>query len=274
MPLPKNAMEVFKELDKSNCQACGKKTCMAFAGAVYKREMEIGECPRLPEEVIRRFSGHGSSTQGIKTPQEEYQEHLAALRREVQAIDFQEAALRTGGTFADNRLTLKILGKDFSVDTQGKLYSDIHIIPWIVIPFFDYILYGKGVLPSGEWISYRNIKDGAQRYPLFQKRCEQAMKQVADTYTDLFDDIVQVLNGKQVEKQFQSDISVVMYPLPKVPIMICYWAPDEGLASTLNVFFDKTADSNLDSGALFNLGAGLAQMFGKLAQKHGHLINQ
>ena len=51
--------------------------------------------------------------------------------------------------------------------------------------------------------------------------------------------------------------------------MICYWQPEDGLGSSLNLFFDDTADDNLSIGSVFYLGAGLAQMFSKLAQRHG-----
>jgi hypothetical protein len=92
---------------------------------------------------------------------------------------------------------------------------------------------------------------------------------VADTYTDLFDDIVHLFSGKQVERQFKSDISVVLHPLPKIPVMLCYWRPEEGLASSLNLFFDETANDNIGIDAIYTLGAGLAQMFEKLALRHG-----
>jgi hypothetical protein len=98
------------------------------------------------------------------------------------------------------------------------------------------------------------------------------MKQVADSYTELFDDMVQMFSGKQVDPQFQSDISVVLSPLPKVPIMVCYWLPEEGMQSSLNVFFDQTADKNLDIGSIFSLGAGLAQMFTRLGRRHGFAV--
>jgi hypothetical protein len=81
--------------------------------------------------------------------------------------------------------------------------------------------------------------------------------------------LVHIFSAKQVEKQFESDISVVLHPLPKVPIMICYWFPEDGLGSSLNVFFDQTADKNLDIDAVFTLGAGLAQMFERIALRHG-----
>jgi hypothetical protein len=45
--------------------------------------------------------------------------------------------------------------------------------------------------------------------------------------------------------------------------------PEDGLESSLNVFFDQTADKNLDIGSVFTLGVGLSQMFVKIARRHG-----
>ncbi|BBO85120.1 hypothetical protein DSCO28_56860 [Desulfosarcina ovata subsp. sediminis] len=266
MPAPKNAMEIFKYLDKSNCRECGEKTCLAFAGAVFRGQKNIDDCPRIDRHVKEKFS----TDVGDQTPLEEnWDAFLEAMRQQIAGLDLSAAAERTGGHYKNGRLTLKILGKDFSVDDHGQLYSDIHVNPWVAAPFFDYVINARGDAPTGHWVSFRELKNGKDRYPLFQKRCEAAMKQVADGYTDLFDDVVHLFSGRQVERQFQSDISVVLAPLPKVPVMICYWRPDEGLGSSLNIFFDETADRNLDTGSVFSLGAGLTQMFQKLALRHG-----
>jgi len=266
MPPPKNAMEIFQLLDMSNCRECGEKTCLAFAGAVFQGQRKLAECPKLDRETIERFSG---DVQNQNTAEQTRDEYLKQLKREIAGHDLAAAADRVGATFSGNKLTLKVLGKDFSVDTEGHLYADIHINPWVVVPFLSYVLYGKGLPVAGNWVSFRELKDGQERYPLFQKRCEAPMKRVADIYTNLFDDLVHIFSAKQVEEQFESDISVVLQPLPKVPIMICYWLPEDGLESSLNVFFDETADENLDIGSVFTLGAGLAQMFAKLALRHG-----
>jgi hypothetical protein len=263
-----NLMELFQLLDKSNCRKCNEKTCMAFAAAVFQGRKDITECPKLTPDIVARFSDADVS-QRPATVEENRDEYLATLKQKIVAIDLAEAAVRTGGQFDGNRLTLKILGKDFGVDRQGNLFADIHVNPWVAMPFLSYVLQGEGAAPSGNWVSLRELKEGGERYPLFQKRCEEAMKRVADIYTDLFDDLVHIFSGRQVAEQFAADISVVLDPLPKVPLMICYWRPEEGLASTLNVFFDDTADRNLDIGSLFSLGAGLAAMFEKLAQRHG-----
>lgn len=266
MPAPKNAMEIFQLTDKSNCRECGEKTCLAFAGAVFQGHRKIDECPKMDRSAIDQFAGN---TDGRHSIDENREAFLETMKQHLADIDFAEAAQRTGGRIQGSRLTLKILGKDFSVDRHGNLFSDIHVNPWVAAPFFDYVLNGKGVAPSGQWVSFRELKDGKDRYPLFQKRCEEAMQRVADIYTDLFNDMVHLFSGRQVERQFQSDISVVLHPLPKVPVMICYWRPDEGIGSSINVFFDETADRNLDIGSIFSLGAGMTQMFQKLALRHG-----
>ena len=266
MPQPKNAMEIFSLLDKSNCRECGEKTCLAFAGAVYQGRKKIQECPKLDQATLDRFTDRSKDQNIVERNRDEY---LEILQNEVGNIDLAVAAERVGADFSGRKLTLKVLGKDFSVDTSGNLSADIHINPWVATPFLDYIRYGKGLPVSGSWVSFRELKDGKERYPLFQKRCEAPMKRVADTYTDLFDDLVSIFGGKQVEKQFESDISMVLHPLPRVPIMICYWRPEDGLESSLNVFFDDTADKNLAIGSIFSLGTGLSQMFEKLALRHG-----
>jgi hypothetical protein len=266
MAQPKNAMEIFQLLDKSNCRECGQKTCLAFAGAVFRGQSQLELCPKLDRETIERFSGDPKKEHTVEEIQEAY---MNDLKLKLSDLDFDETAQRTGGRVSKNKLTLKVLGKDFSVDSRGHLYTDIHINMWVAIPFLTYVVYGKGVPVSEDWVSFRELKGGMEQHPLFQKRCEEPMQRIADTYTDLFDDMVHIFSGKKVEKQFESDISVVLYPLPKVPIMVCYWLPEDGLESSLHVFFDKTADENLGTDAVFTLGVGLSQMFGKLALRHG-----
>jgi hypothetical protein len=263
---PKNAFEIFRFLDKSNCGECGEKTCLAFAGAVFLGQRRIRECPKLNPEALEWLAGEPDKR---NTPEQNPEDRLEKLKSEVVHLNLAKTAERAGAVFSGRKLTLKVLGKDFSVDEKGNLFTEIHVNPWVAAPFLSYILCGQGLLVSGKWVPFRELRGGRDRYPLFQKRCEEPMKKVADVYTPLFDDIVHVFGGKQVEKQFESDISVVLYPLPKVPVMICYWLPEDGLDSSLHIFFDETADRNLDIGSVFTLGTGIAQMFTKIALRHG-----
>lgn len=266
MVAAKNAMEIFSVLDKSNCRKCGKKTCLAFAGAVYMGNRRIQDCPKLNSVDIAKFA---KETDVRNRPEEDQNEYISTLLQEVVNLDFKVAAERIGAEQNDAVLTVKILGKKFGIRKDGTFATDLHITPWMVVPLLDYVLKCKGVHVSGDWISFREIVGGKEKYALFKKRGEDVLKQLADKYTDFFDDIVHLFKGKKVEKRFESDVSVVLYPLPLVPIMICYWKPEDGLGSSLNLFFDKSVDDNLGVDSAFSLGTGIAQMFKKLAEHHG-----
>ncbi len=264
----KNVMEVFTLLDKSNCRKCGEKTCLAFASAVFMGGKDISDCPALSKELVSQYTD--SRVEPHIT--EDTADQLKGLIEQVRALDLGEAALRVGGKFKAGRLTIKILGKDFSVDQHGNFFSDIHMTPWVTVPLLSYILHCQGEPVNGDWASLRELKGGMARYPLFKKRCEEGMKRIADVYTDLFDDVVHLFQGRQIESMFNSDISVVLPVFPYVPMMICYWKVDEGMESSLNIFFDRSVDNNLGAEPAFSVGAGITQMFEKIALQHGFSV--
>ena len=260
-----NVMQVFTLLDKSNCRRCGEKTCLAFASRVFKDEKDISSCPTLSSDIVSQYTATGSPGY----PGDEAIDQFNALIGKVRVLDLDEAASRVGGKYNAGRLTIKILGKDFSVDQQGEFYSDIHMTPWVTVPFLSYILECRGDRVTGDWVSLRELDGGMERYPLFKKRCEEGMKRIADVYTDLFDDMVHLFQGHQVKSMFNSDISVVLPIFPYVPLMICYWKADEGMESSLNIFFDRSVNKNLGAELSFSIGAGITQMFEKIALQHG-----
>ncbi len=266
MKRPQNAFEIFQLLDKSNCGNCGEKTCLAFAGAVFRGMRRLAECPRLDPQVVREYA---AGPEPSKVPEAEGTAHFARLRAELAALDFEAAGRRIGAEANEGKIALRVLGKEFAVDRHGNFHTDIHVNPWVAIPVLTYVLYGEGLEPTGRWVPFRELQGGRERAALFQKRCEEALRRVADGYTALFDDMVHLFGGREVAPQYTSDISVVLHPLPRVPLMICYWRPAEGMGSSLNLFFDETADRNLDIGACFALGVGLAQMFTRIAWRHG-----
>ena len=261
-----NPMEIFKLLEKSNCRECSERTCLAFAAAVFRGQKQLDDCPRLESDIIERFGGKTGSQ---KTIEQELDEAVAQLKRKIARIDLSSSAQRLGAKFSNDKLTIKILGKDFSIDSKGNLSSDIHIHSWVTIPILSYIIDGAGIPVSGKWVPFRELEGGKTWYRLFGQRCEKPLKKVADTYTDLFEDMIQLFNGRQVENHYESDISLVLHPLPKVPILICYWKPEEGLESDLNIFFDSTAEENLCIESIYRLSTGLVRMFEKLALRHG-----
>lgn len=245
---------------------CGEKTCLAFSGAVFTGAKKIEACPRLDSKTILRFS----EPDGTGNRNEEMLEsYLKSLTNQAVKLDFEKTAKRIGAENVKDVLTLRVLGKSFGLNKEGRFLTDLHIIPWVIIPLLEYICHCKGCEVENEWISYREIPGGREKYNLFKKRGEEVLKRLGDQYTDFFGDIVQMFDGKRVAEQFQSDISVVLHPLPLVPVMICYWQPEEGMESKLNLYFDKSVGENLGADQLFYLGTGFAQMLEKLSAHHG-----
>lgn len=262
----KSALEVLKLLDKSNCKNCSEPTCLAFAAKVFKEQRQLSDCPKLEKDIIETY---GENKVKKNTPEEVRDESLELLKKEIRNVDLSGSAEKLGGHFSNGKLTLKVLGKDVRVDADGNISTDIHVNPWIMVPFLNYVISGKGTDITGNWVPFRELKGGKSWGRFFNHKCEKQLKKIADNYTDLFNDMLEIFNGRQVENHYSSDISLVLYPLPKVPMLISYWKPEDGLESDLNLFFDDTVEDNLDVEAIYTLGVGLVTMFEKLSLRHG-----
>jgi len=261
----KNPMDVFKLLDRSNCGECGEKTCMSFAAAVFRGQKDLSDCTHLDRETVERFRG---ATQTREATDREMEEALEALKQRIPKVDLAEAAERVGGRYSNQTLTVKVLGKDFHVRTDGSLSAEIHVNPWVTIPVLNAILEGRGDPVSGKWVPFRELKEGKPWTGLFEQRVEKPLKQVADTTPELFEDMLDIFSGREIEKHHDADVSIVLHPLPKAPILICYWKPEEELDSSLHLFFDANVLGNINLQSIFALGSGFVQMFEKLARRH------
>ncbi|MBF0302933.1 MAG: DUF3786 domain-containing protein [Desulfamplus sp.] len=259
-------MEVFKLLNKSNCKECFKPTCLAFAGAVFKGQKRLEDCPYIPKDVLAQFKDVKQETPAIDQGAAEKMEEFKKL---IENIDLLSKAEQIGGKFSEGRLTIKVMGKNVNVDQKGNIFTDIHANQWIVMPLLNYIVQGSNKPVSGNWVPFRELPSGRAWQGLFEKQCEGLIKKIADTYPGFFAQILELFNGKEVEKHYKSDISLVLHPLPKIPVLICYWLPDDGIESDLHLFFDASAEDHLHINSIYSLGAGLARMFEKLSLNHG-----
>jgi hypothetical protein len=259
-------IDILKLLDKSNCGKCDERTCLAFAASVFKGGKKLEDCPNLEKEIIERYEGKVPKRMDVEQEREKI---ISELKKRISKIDLSDAAERLGAKFSNNTLTINCMGKDFNIDSEGKISTDIHVNPWVTIPILSYILDGSGTPVSGEWVPFRELEGGKKWYRLFGQRCEKPLKKVADTYADLFSDMLHIFNGRRVENHYSSDISLVLHPLPKLPILICYWKPEDDLESDLNLFFDLNSEKNLRIEIIYTLVAGLVIMFEKIALTHG-----
>lgn len=262
----KNALQIYSFTNKNNCKECLLPTCMAFAGAVFTGSKKLSDCPYIDKDVLATFGEKPVSNSVIS---ENIEKTVAELKKKITVTDLASVAEKIGGVYKGGWLTLKVLGKKYSVADDGEIATDIHVIPWVSLPVYDYILHGGGREIQGRWVPFRELPSGNDWYRLFGQRCEKPLKKIADKSPDLFEDMIRLFKGLQVENFHSSDVSVVLNPLPKLPMLICYWYPEEKMESELHLFFDETAEDYLDINSINSIGSGFVTMLEKLMLKHG-----
>lgn len=260
-----NHLEVYRLLPKTNCRQCGLAACLAFAVAVMQGQKGLADCPHLPPELLDQAPEPGG-----QPPQagDDIQQRVRALQEQVSQADLESLARRQGLGLRQGRLVIPCLGKDFNLGHEG-IVSSCHVNPWLSLPILNYVLHGAGLEPRGRWLPLRELPGGADWGNFFEHRCEKPLKKVIDEYTALFELIMDVFAGRPAPEQFDSDIAVLIHPLPRLPILLCYWRPEDGMDSALHMFFDATAEENLSIESIYILGVGLVTMFEKIARTHG-----
>jgi len=261
-----NPFDIYKLLPQTNCGECSLPNCLAFSAAIIKGHKQPSDCPYIKPEDREQLAGRIN-------PREDFNrargEDLEELRSKVMELDLAEKADMLGAGFVSGKLAVKILGKDFYIDSKGTVTSECHTHAWLSVPLLSYIVNSRGGEIIGRWVPFRELKGGRPMNPLFVQRAEKPLKKLLDTNTEFQGDLISMFSGQRADNNlFASDLALSLYPLPKVPVLICYWLPDGDMDSELNIFFDASAEKHLRIDSIFSLGVGLVMMFEKITQKH------
>lgn len=243
-----------------------KKPALPLPPKCFWAKKTLDLCPSLSREVLDQYQEKQNGSDRVAVYRDRM---LADLKNQIEACDLKAAAKRVGGVFSDSKLTIRIFGKPFSISSNGTMCSDIHINSFIAGPVLEYVLQCKGVPLTKKWIPFRELKGGLEMNGLFVQQSEKPLKKIADGYPNLFEDLMTIFSGKEVDNGSEADISLALYPLPKLPIQISYWKPEEGMESDLHIFFDSSADTNANLNIIYLLSAGIVRMFEKISITHG-----
>ncbi|MDY6850951.1 MAG: DUF3786 domain-containing protein [Thermodesulfobacteriota bacterium] len=260
-----NHLDVIRILPKTNCKKCGLGTCLAFAVAVIQGTKVLSDCPDLDGGIIAEYQVRQVGRNKIEGDLEQI---VGRLEEKVRRVDFASTPARLGAKLTENGLAVTMLGKNFLVSREGGVESTCHTNMWLRIPLLNYVIRCRGREPSGQWMPLRELPGGADWGRFYEHRCEKPLKKIIDEYTNLFEIMIDVFQA-QPAQAFDSDIAVVLHPLPKVPLLICYWKPEDGMDSDLSLFWDANAEDNLNIDSLYYLGVGMTAMFEKIARTHG-----
>ena len=174
-----------------------------------------------------------------------YNEMLKPVLEALSKRDIKDLAEKTGGTAAGDGIHLLIdtLGERLSVNI-----SDGEIIPgaenWHALVLLHYIENADGVLPSGEWMSFGDMKNGLIRGTKFAGSSEKWF--------------VRFLKGKRLEEAEKAcisiggertagrgDVNILVHFLPNFPVLVSLWEAYDEFDATGKILIDRNADHYL-----------------------------
>lgn len=249
-----SVLELYKRLPRTNCGRCRQKACMPFAVALTSGEATAAECPELTEEARAGFAG--GSGKG------DWRESLIAdLGREVAALTFAQVAPGLGVPLRDGALVVRCLGRDYRVAPDGAVEADGGAgpaAPWMRILLLHYVRTRGDAPPAGRWVAFTGLKAALMKSASFARDCEEPLRALFDRDAARAERELERL-GAVREAGTPAPVAWKVPALPRVPVLVLYWPPEEEFASQCKILFDATADRYLDVESLTFLIEGLAK---------------
>jgi hypothetical protein len=246
-----NPLELYKKLPKKNCGKCSLKTCMPFALAVVKGDADLAECPLLAEAEI-------ADIRASLVLSDWREELILKLREEVGGVHFNEIAEGLGAEMEGDSLVLRCFGREFRISPDGEITTQGRMTPWIKILILHYLrTAGTGPL-SGKHVSFGELRGGMVKASSFERECEEPLREL---FEKDYEKTARILDrmGTNKKEGFPTRHAWELFLLPKVPLVVLYWPPDEEFPAKVKMLFDATADKFLDVESLIFLVEGLVK---------------
>jgi hypothetical protein len=96
----------------------------------------------------------------------------------------------------------------------------------------------KGGRISGEWIAFQDLPDGRFYLDAFQRRAKIPLVQVFGAKPERLVEIAAA--AYEAKPADQGDYSVIVTPLPLVPLALVLWRGDEEFPPEGNILFDRS----------------------------------
>jgi hypothetical protein len=136
----------------------------------------------------------------------------------------------------------------------------------LLLHYLHGALASSGASPVGEWISFQEVPDGRFYLDAFNKRAKFPLVQAFGAKPELMVRLAAESYGARLFDQ--GDFSVVMEPLPLVPVALVLWKGDDEFPPDGTLLFDKTVAKILSAEDIAWLaGMVVYPLIGKAKQK-------
>lgn len=182
-----------------------------------------------------------------------------SLWERLRKCDPKDVERRALVAFREGMYLVPFLGELYGVDPNGAFIPlrGKGPSPELQVSVIEYLLGAKELEPSGRWMLMKDLKGGrgfAQSHPLPHEG-------ILGLYGRDREGFLQ--RGLQLggEPMRFGDASVILKPLPRIPMLFVLWEGDEEFPPRLNVLFDQTASEHLRLDALYGLAVEVIRRY-------------
>lgn len=189
---------------------------------------------------------------------------IDAARAQLTELDEAELVRRGGlAGGGESPLRLPLLGKQVTIELPGLTIAaeDGSACPEeLALLVLDYLVRADGSPPSGEWIGFQELPDGAFYRQAFQGYSGAQLVRDLSEDIDRFQHAARRLGGQPVTI---GDAGYAFRVLPHLPLAVVWWEGDEEFPADATVLFDRVAHVYLPTDGLAILGRMLCRALGR-----------
>ncbi len=128
--------------------------------------------------------------------------------------------------------------------------------PVVHILLLHYLLTADGTLPSGQWVTFRQLPNA---FPYDHAFTQRAVVPLAQAFAQDLEGFLRGGRAAGGEPARTADGSLFFRVLPHLPMMAQLWLADEDMPASANILFDSQAGHQLPTEDLSGLGGMLAR---------------
>ncbi|NLZ38378.1 MAG: DUF3786 domain-containing protein [Firmicutes bacterium] len=172
---------------------------------------------------------------------------LETAREKLKVGDPVRMANNSGCEYENNRFKVICLNHTFSISfPEGRVtYQESELQPAMPLQLImlNYLSRADGTPLTYNFITYRDLDGGTAFYDAFFRT---AIKPISDHFgmnPELLIKAAQAFGG--VPFPHSTGTAVLIYLLPRVPLLYQLWAGDDEIPAQANILFDRTANHYL-----------------------------
>jgi hypothetical protein len=169
-----------------------------------------------------------------------------------------------GGALEGEVATIPLFGIDCYVRPDGVYQGNRKLDTIGSILTARYLLQAGTKEIRNVWLPYRDLKDGGQFASYIKVHVEDRIAESFSGKISLLKSRLDALGARPYAGEMESDLTLVVNPLPKVPVLCLFWDRDDEFPASFRFLFDASASSYLD---LESLAATLHYVYLKITEE-------